>query len=213
MSPTMRPSSTRKSTPSTATVVPKVLRRPRASMHALASAFLLFHFRLQPVFCRTVEQFFRREAEPLNRCVDPGPFFVKELLAFALQQQIARTGIDEHAETSLALDKPIVHQLLIALQNRERIDPIFGRHVAHRWQCIAFFEHAIEDHRHDSVAKLAVNRLTVVPLTVHPVFQIALYEKYSSVILPAANPSAREPACPQASCKSSPRCDGSRRSR
>src|SRR5437667_1096344 len=188
MSPRMRPSSTRKSTPSTATVLPKVLRRPRASMHGMASAFLLFHFRLQPAFCRTVEQFVRREAEPLNRCVDPGPFFGKELLAFVLQQQIARAVIDEHAETSLALDKPLVHQLLIPLQNRERIDPVFGRDVAHRWQCIAFFEHAIEYHRHDTVAKLAVNRLTVVPLTVHPVFQIALYETYSSVILPAAIP-------------------------
>src|SRR5438445_9502811 len=190
MRPTMRPSSTRKSTPSTATVVPKALRRPRASMHAMASALLLFHFRLRPASCRTVEQFFRRETEPLNRSVDPGPFFGKEPLAFALQKQIACTGIDEHAETSLALDKPLVHQLLIALQNRERIDSVFGRDVAHRWQCIAFFEHAIEYHRHDSVAKLAVTRLTVVPLTVHPVFQITLCERYSPVILYAVNPGA-----------------------
>src|SRR5438445_5097379 len=157
-------------------------------MHGMASAFLLFRFRLQPAFCRTVEQFVRREAEPLNRCVDPGPFFGKELLALALQQQIARAVIDEHSEPSLAFNKLFVDQLLIALQNRERIDPVFGRDVAHRWQCIAFFEHAIEYHRHDTVAKLAVNRLTVVPLTVHPVFQIALYETYSSVILPAAIP-------------------------
>ena len=73
-----------------------------------------------------------------------------------------------------ALDQPLIHQLLIALQNRERIDPIFGRDIAHRRQRIAFLEHAVEYHRDDAVAKLAVNRLTVVPLTVHQVFQRAL---------------------------------------
>src|SRR5438552_3172700 len=36
MSPSMRPSSRRRSTPSSATVVPYALRRPRASMHAMA---------------------------------------------------------------------------------------------------------------------------------------------------------------------------------
>ncbi len=93
-----------------------------------------------------VQEFFRRQAEPLNGGVDPRPFFGEKLLPFALQQQTARAGIDEHAEASLALDQPLVHQLLIALQNRERIDPIFGRDVAHRGQRIAFLEHAVEYH-------------------------------------------------------------------
>src|SRR5712691_11687309 len=115
MSPRMRPSSTRKSTPSRAMVVPKALRKPRASMHAMASAFLLSAFRFRPVVCGNIEQFFRSQSEPLNGCAYPWPFFGKELLALALQQQVARTCIDEHAETSLALDKPLVHQLLIAL--------------------------------------------------------------------------------------------------
>src|SRR5882724_4930747 len=86
MSPRMRPSSTRRSTPSSAMVVPKALRRPLASMHAMASALLLFDFRLQLALCGSVEKFFRREAEPLNGGVDPGPFFGKKLLAFAPQQ-------------------------------------------------------------------------------------------------------------------------------
>src|SRR2546427_179163 len=42
MSPRMRPSSTCRSIPSSATVAPKVLRRPRASMHTMASVLLLF---------------------------------------------------------------------------------------------------------------------------------------------------------------------------
>ncbi len=93
-------------------------------------------------------------------------------------------GIDEHAATSPALDQLLVDQLLIALQNRERIDPIFGRDIAHGRQRIAFLEHAVEDHRDHAVAKLAVNRLTVVPLTVHQVFQIA----FTSDTLPSLCP-------------------------
>src|SRR4029077_20589433 len=84
--------------------------------------------------------------------------------------------IDEHAATSLTLDQLLVDQLLISLQNRERIDPIFGRDVAHGRQRIAFLEHAVEYHRDHTVAKLAVNRLIVVPLTVHNGFQMALPE-------------------------------------
>jgi hypothetical protein len=38
---------------------------------------------------------------------------------------------------------------------------------------IALFQYAVQDHGDDTVAKLAVNRLTVVPSPVHPVFQTA----------------------------------------
>src|SRR5712664_705626 len=135
MSPRIRPSSTRKLTSSTAMVVPKALRRPRASMHAMASSLLLGRIRLagfrlcairrRPAVC-AVQEFFRLQPEPLNRCVDPGPFFAKKLLPFALQQQTACPRIDEHAEATSGFDQPLVHQLLIALQNREWIDPVFG---------------------------------------------------------------------------------------
>src|ERR1700693_793302 len=97
MSPRMRPSSTRRLMPSSATVVPKVLRRPRASMHAMASA-LLFGFRLRPAGYASLQQFFRCQAEPLNGCGDPRPLFGKKSLAFPLKQQIARPALDEHAE-------------------------------------------------------------------------------------------------------------------
>src|SRR5215472_1890531 len=168
MSPRMRPSSTHKSTPSSAMVVPKALRRPRASMHAIASALLSFIRR------RLLEQLLRSQAEPLNGCVDPRPFVGEKLLPFALQQQIARAGIDEHAAAPPGLDQPLVHQLLVTLQNRERIHPIVGRDIAHGGQRIAFLEHAVENQRDHAITKLAVNRLIVVPLTVHPVFQFAL---------------------------------------
>src|SRR6266550_4471133 len=176
--PRMRPSSTRKSTSSSAMVVPKALRRPRASMQVMDSALLFFGFRLfglrrRPPACGPIQQFFCLQAEPLNGFVDPGPFLGEKLLTFALPQQAARARLDKHAETSFALDKLLVYQLLIALENRERIDPIFGRDIAHGGQRVAFLENSVEYHRDDTVAKLAVNRLTVVPFTVHPVFQIA----------------------------------------
>src|SRR5438477_9012570 len=152
MSPRMRPSSTRKSTPSNAMVAPKALRRPCASMHAMASALPLCSLRRRPVGCGRTQQFLRCDAEPLNGCGDPGPLFGKKLLAFALQQQIARAGFDEHAEASAGLDKLLVDQLLVALQNRQRSDPILGRYVAHGRQRIAFLEHAVEDQHDDTVS-------------------------------------------------------------
>src|ERR1700686_3665757 len=180
MSPRIRPSSIRKLTPSSAMVVPKALRRPRASMTVMASAFLLVlvpggnrlgGFRRCGIgrrpAGRSVQKFLRFQAEPLNGCVDAGPLFSKKLLPFALQQQSACAGIDEHAEAASAFDQPFVDQLLIAFQNRERINPIFGRDIAHGRQRIALLEYAVEYHRDHPVAKLAVNRLTVVPLTVH----------------------------------------------
>src|SRR3989442_10381770 len=161
MSPRIRPSSTRKLTPSPATVVPKALRSPRASMHAMVSALLvggirLGGFRLRAIRRRpavsAVQEFFRRQAEPLNGGVDPGPFFAKKLLPFALEQQTACAGIDEHAEATSGFDQTLVHQLLIALQDRKRIDPVFGRYIAHRGQRIPFLENSVEYHRDDTVA-------------------------------------------------------------
>src|SRR5216684_2761238 len=98
MSPRMRPSSIRKSMPSSATVVPNALRRPRASMTVMASS------------------------PPLRPSTTVG----------GLQQQIARAGIDEHAATSATFDHLLVDQMLIAIEDRKVIDPIFGRDLANR---------------------------------------------------------------------------------
>src|SRR5437879_2655224 len=104
MSPRMCPSSTRRSTPSSATVVPKALRRPRASMHAMGSA-LLAGIRRRRAGCGSCQQLLRRQAETLNRRVDSGPLVGEKLLALALQQQLAGAGIDEHAQASPLLDQ------------------------------------------------------------------------------------------------------------
>src|SRR5882762_7950313 len=189
MSPRMRPSSTRRSTPSNAMVVPKALRKPRASMQAMASSLLLFRFRFRRGGFRwhvlrrrfvvgPVQELFRFQTAPLNKCVNARPLFAEKLLPFALQQHAACAGIDEHAEASSGLDQPLVHQLLIPLQDREWIDPIFSRNIAHGGQGIAFLEHAVEDHGGNTVAQLAVDRLTVVPFTVHDVSKCFLRLTY-----------------------------------
>src|SRR5512143_256995 len=109
MSPRMWPSSSRRFTPSRATVVPKALRRPRASMHAMASALLLRRFRLHG----PVQELFHLQAEPLDRGLHPGPFLAEEPLPFALQQQAAHPAVDEHSQAAPGFDEPLVHQQLI----------------------------------------------------------------------------------------------------
>jgi hypothetical protein len=99
--------------------------------------------------------------------------FVKKFLPFAVEQSIARAGFNEHAEASSLFDELFIDQFLISLQNSERVDPIFGRDIAHRRQRIAFVEHAVENHVNDTVAQLAINRLTIIPFTIHSVFGTA----------------------------------------
>src|SRR5438067_6745653 len=156
MMPRMRPSSTWRSTPSSAMVAPNALRRPRASMQGM-SALLVF----------AVQQLFGREPETANRCVDPRPVLGEKQFALGLQQQLARSHIDVHPSAALLLDELLVDELLIGLQNRARVEPVLGSDVAHGGERIAFVENTVEDQRDDTIAKLAVDRLAVVPFTFH----------------------------------------------
>src|SRR6476646_6454506 len=133
--PRMRPSSICKSMPSNATVVPNVLRRPRASMVAMVLTFFGRAARccgIQLSLCKT---------EPLDLFRDPRPFVGQKFLAFASQQLITRTGFDEHPEAALHLDQILINQLLISLQHRKRIDSELSGDCPHRWQRISFLEH------------------------------------------------------------------------
>src|SRR5207237_10822328 len=121
MNPRIRPSSTRRSMPPRATVAPKALRRPRASMHAMASVLLLGGIGLGcfrrfggSAIC-AVQKFLCLQAEPLNSCRDSGHFIAQKFPTLPLQQQASRAGVDEHAAASPAFDQAFVHQLLIAL--------------------------------------------------------------------------------------------------
>jgi hypothetical protein len=46
---------------------------------------------------------------------------------------------------------------------------MFGGDIAHRGQGIAFFEQAVEYHMDDTVTKLSINGLIIIPFTIHPV--------------------------------------------
>ena len=126
------------------------------------------------VIRKLLQQFFRRQPEPLNGCVNPRPFFRQKFLPFPFSNRSRAPALMNMPQPPPAFDQFLVDKFLIALQNRERIDAIFSRDSAHGGQRIAFLEHAVKDHRDDAVAKLAVNRLTVVPLTVHHVIQMSL---------------------------------------
>src|SRR5436305_11622706 len=131
MSPRMRPSSTRRSTLSNATVVPKTLRSPCASIVAITSFPLCC---LGTPFRRSSVEFFLGQTKPLDLFRHPGPFVGEKFLTFALEQKIPRSGFDEHPKTSFHFDQLLIDQLLVSLENGERIDPKFGRDIAHRRQ-------------------------------------------------------------------------------
>src|SRR4051812_22993085 len=95
MIPRMRPSPTRRSIPSSATVAPYALRRPRASMHAIASA-LLVRGAGRRLGRGGVQQLFGGDAEPPDGGVDARPLLLQEALALARQQQRARARPHEH---------------------------------------------------------------------------------------------------------------------
>ncbi len=76
-------------------------------------------------------------------------------------------GFNEHAKTSPLFDELLVDEFLVGFEDSERIDSILGCDIAHRRQRIAFFEDAVENHMDDAITKLAVNRLTIIPFTVH----------------------------------------------
>src|SRR5687768_11064551 len=143
MSPTIRPSSICKSIPSKATVSPKVLRKPRASMHGMPSALLLPPLRLGR-FPLSAQELLRTEAEALNVGVDPRPLITQKLLPLAFHQQVARSVIDEHAQAAPGLHQTFVGQLLVGLEDRDRIDAVFGCDRAHRRKRIAFLQNSVQ---------------------------------------------------------------------
>ncbi len=98
------------------------------------------------------------------------PFFDEELLAFGLEEEVAGSGGDEHAAAATAFDDALVDQLLVALEDGEGVDAVFGGNGADRGKGFTFLEEAVEDHGDDAAAKLAVDRLTVVPLEFHSVY-------------------------------------------
>jgi len=117
------------------------------------------------------EQLFWIETQAPDRGVHSGPVFLEKFLAFAFEQEIARAIFNEHPEATSFFDQFFVHQLLVSFEHRERIHAVISGDIPHRWQRVAFFEHTVENHMHDAIAKLAINRLMIIPFTIHSLFQ------------------------------------------
>jgi len=109
--------------------------------------------------------------------------FRQKLFALSFEQEIARSSFDEHAEAALRFDQLLVDQLLIRLQDRERIDPMLGRNVADGRERIAFVEYAVEYHVDDPIAQLSINRLSVIPFTIHPALQTTFARGFRDLVL------------------------------
>src|SRR5262249_40147012 len=140
MSPTMRPLSMRKLTPSSACVAPKLLVSPLASTIAV----IFFTWRSggaaapgrRPRSGRRRSaralQVIRAQAEALDGGVDLRPFVLEEALPFVLHQRLAGAGAHEHAEAPALLHQLLIDQRLVALEYRQRVEPEVGGHRADR---------------------------------------------------------------------------------
>src|SRR6185437_7929376 len=123
---------------------------------------------LRPVAAAgAVEKLLRCQTEPPDGGQYPRPVLAQESFPPVAQQLLAYACPDEHADTPPLLDDLLVGQLLIGFQNGERIDAVIGRRRTDRWQRIAFTDLTVENHGHDSIPQLAVDRLAVIPLLAH----------------------------------------------
>jgi AcrB/AcrD/AcrF family len=107
------------------------------------------------------------EAQALDRRQHARPLRDEKLLALVAHEVNACARRDEHAAAAPFLDQAFIDQLLVALQHRQGVERVLGRHAAHRGQRITLGEGAFEDHRHHLVAELTIDRLVVVPGGVH----------------------------------------------
>lgn len=90
-------------------------------------------------------------------------------MAFGLEEEITGAGGDEHAEAATGFEDALVDELLVGLEDGEGVDAVVGGDGADGGEGFAFVEEAVEDHGDDAAAKLAIDRLSVVPF-VHRVW-------------------------------------------
>jgi hypothetical protein len=64
----------------------------------------------------------------------------------------ARPDRDEHAAPTALLDEPLVDELLVTLENRQRVQRVIRGNAAHRRQRVTIGKDAFQDHRDDFVA-------------------------------------------------------------
>src|SRR5205823_13260383 len=112
-------------------------------------------------------EFLFGNAEALDGRGDSRPFFLEKLLALAFEQDLTRARLHEHAQAAFHFDEVLIVEVLIGLEDGERIDPKFGRDISDGWESITFLEDTVENHMDAAVAKLAIDGLVVIPFTAH----------------------------------------------
>src|SRR3569833_3358375 len=174
MRPTMRPVSIEKLTWSRARVLRKFFVRPRASIIVVivlsrARGGDLRRPGRSMGFGTLAEQLGGGQTQALDRRVDPRPLVIEKSGSLVFHERLTHPNTHEHSATSPLFDQLLVHQLLITLEDRQRIQPELGRNAAHGGQRIAFLERAFENHGDYPVPQLPVYRQAVVPQRIHEV--------------------------------------------
>src|SRR3984957_7431554 len=111
------------------------------------------------------------------------------------------TFADIHAPAAAFLDQAFIDQLLIALQHRQRIEPVIGGDRPHGGQWITLLESTLQDEGHHSIAQLAIDWLIVVPIRVHSSLDMLLWLYSTLVYGNACVPMFRpRPSCSMRRC-------------
>ena len=95
------------------------------------------------------------------------PLLLEESLSLAGEQQQPRAVADVHAATAAFVDQPFVDELLVSLQDGERIQAVIRGYRPHGGQWIALLERSFQDEGNHPIAQLAIDRLIVVPMGIH----------------------------------------------
>ena len=107
------------------------------------------------------------ESQTLNGLYDARPLVVQKTFALVGEEKLARAKANEHAEAAALFDELLVGELLVTLEDGERIDAEVGGDLANRGKGVTLAKVTVEHHGDDAVAELAVDGLSVVPVEFH----------------------------------------------
>src|SRR5436305_1684479 len=107
------------------------------------------------------------KTEALDLLGNTRPVFREKFLTLSLDQALVRAAFNKHPEAAFFLDQVFVNQFLIGFKNGEGIYAIIRGHRSHGRKRVFLLQHALENHVHNAIAKLAINGLTVIPFASH----------------------------------------------
>ena len=120
-----------------------------------------------------LQQVGRIETQALDGREHARPLVVEEARPLVPHQVAARTGRHEHAAAAFLLDEAFVDQLLVTLETVNGFSVCSAATLRTDGSASPSAERALENHRHDLVAQLAINRLAVVPVRIHEIESVS----------------------------------------